>query len=698
MRLRLVVWTMGMLGMGPCLFASAGCSSGGDDDDPIDVDAGVDSGTGLPDPEAGRLIFDDSVLHEIVIEIDPSNVGQLNTDRVNRTPCTFTFDGVTLHDVGIKQKGQGTSLGTLLGKPSFNVKFDAFIEGQELDGIDKLVFQNAAYDPTLMNEALGYDLYREFGVPAPRSSHGVITILGLPGGPLTYGVHVIVEGVAKNFLRLNFGRENGNGNLYEDNSGGDFGSGPLNVELKDEAEEGRTREHLVELSNILNQAPANELLDRLAPILDIDAAVKGWAIDTLAGHWDGFWFATHNYYIYDNPADGRFVLMPHGMDLLFHAVGFGSNTCRSFSNATSVLGRRFLETPGVPAMAEAATTELLEGPWDPVVMYTKVQNLTALLDASEHDEPAFLVDREAHHRAIPRLLQVFEAFDKPEEGGGGLGIGPACGNGVLERAQACQGMCDDGNIDSGDGCSAACAMEECGDGVVQPDLGEICETLEEGCNDSCSGFIVCGDGRAEGFIETCDDGNAEPGDGCSETCELEFCGDGRVQDALGEVCDGENLCRADCSGFIACGDGNIEFPEYCDDGNQVDEDTCTNDCESRCVTIAHGPNTFDLCLAGTSYTLSTPICSHIGSRQATPGTLDQDAWLREQTQALLPGVAWWLGVVDEGAGWRAANGTPLQIEAWAPGEPSGAGTCAALTPEGWVATSCDEPHPVVCVR
>jgi cysteine-rich repeat protein len=79
-----------------------------------------------------------------------------------------------------------------------------------------------------------------------------------------------------------------------------------------------------------------------------------------------------------------------------------------------------------------------------------------------------------------------------------------CGNGILETGEEC----DDGNTTNGDGCSAQCKIEAaaCGNGV-----------LEAG--------------------EQCDDGNTTSGDGCSATCQTEFCGDGIVQPGLGEECD-----------------------------------------------------------------------------------------------------------------------------------------------------------------
>lgn len=65
-----------------------------------------------------------------------------------------------------------------------------------------------------------------------------------------------------------------------------------------------------------------------------------------------------------------------------------------------------------------------------------------------------------------------------------------CGNGKLDGNEAC----DDGNKNSGDGCSSACLIE-----VAKP---------------------VCGN-RAIEVGEECDDGNQENDDGCSANCKIE---------------------------------------------------------------------------------------------------------------------------------------------------------------------------------
>lgn len=675
-RLRLAAALLALVPVGAC---------GEDGPGPADdVDAGTDAGPELP-PEPGDRLFDPTVLHEVRIEVDPGVLEALENDREHRVPCTFTYDGVTLHDVGIRQKGQGTNSGSIYVKPSLSVKFDELVAGQELDGLDKLIFDNAAADPTLMHEPLGYDLYRRAGIAAPRTAHAVITFVGLPQGELVYGVHVVVEAVNKDFLRRNFGRDNDEGNLYEDEARGDFATGPLLVDLKDEVEEGRTREHLVQVAAILTEASDDELVDQLSPHFDLERALQSFAVDVVAGHWDGFWLAAHNYYLYDNPADGRFVLLPHGMDLLFDG-----GACTGFETSATLLGQRVLTVPALRERLDAAQDEVLGDVWDPSALQEQVDQVTALLDASPHTEPAFVADVERHHTTLDRLAQIFEgtelAFDAP----------PVCGNGVLERGQVCQMQCDDGNHVDGDGCNALCMPEICGDGIVQPGLGEVCD-MTPGCNGTCTGFVVCGDGVVD-YPEGCDDGDRRSEDGCSADCALELCGDGVTQPGLGEGCDGEARCRADCSGLIPCGDGVIEWPEYCDDGNHVDDDGCTNDCAARCVNETHGGWSYDFCLARTSYELATAICTHQGAAPAAPRTEDERDWLASASQAYAA-EPWWLGIVYD-QDWRDAAGAPLRVTGWAAGEPDGSGDCAVMDPTagGWNDAVCAESHPIVCRR
>lgn len=63
----------------------------------------------------------------------------------------------------------------------------------------------------------------------------------------------------------------------------------------------------------------------------------------------------------------------------------------------------------------------------------------------------------------------------------------ACGNGILQPGEGC----DDNNNVSGDGCSASCVDEFCGDGVDN-----------------------------DGALEECDDGDLDDSDGCTSDCKI----------------------------------------------------------------------------------------------------------------------------------------------------------------------------------
>jgi len=86
----------------------------------------------------------------------------------------------------------------------------------------------------------------------------------------------------------------------------------------------------------------------------------------------------------------------------------------------------------------------------------------------------------------------------------------------------------------------------------------------------CGGSPICGDGDLDD-PEECDDGNRRNGDGCSEVCRLEVCGNGILDP--GEACDSKDLEPNDCSPLCTkefCGDGLCTNGETCE--------TCVADC------------------------------------------------------------------------------------------------------------------------
>jgi cysteine-rich repeat protein len=165
----------------------------------------------------------------------------------------------------------------------------------------------------------------------------------------------------------------------------------------------------------------------------------------------------------------------------------------------------------------------------------------------------------------------------------GQGCTQTCGNGALDPNEAC----DDGNVSDADGCSVNCQLED----------GWTCTTRPNGTINACA--AICGDGLVLGG-EGCDDGNTQGGDGCSAACTPED----------GWVC-GFIQAQAAFTCVETCGDGVLGELEACDDGNSVSGDGCSANCDREdgfsCVRPA---GQVDLCdpICGDGATLGGEAC------------------------------------------------------------------------------------------
>jgi cysteine-rich repeat protein len=128
-----------------------------------------------------------------------------------------------------------------------------------------------------------------------------------------------------------------------------------------------------------------------------------------------------------------------------------------------------------------------------------------------------------------------------------------CGNGILDTGETC----DDGNSRNGDGCSSTCTIE----------VGWLCINTPYVLRSLCQPN-ECGDGYINTtwpYLEACDDGNTNNGDGCSSDCKTItpnwFCG--RPGHACVHVCGNGIL-----DNYLGPPYNLQAYSDVCDDGDE----------------------------------------------------------------------------------------------------------------------------------
>jgi hypothetical protein len=376
-----------------------------------DADAGEAAG-GTPErPLVGEHVFDREILHEIAITVAEADLPSLDERTDTRVPATLVFDGVTLEQVGVRNKG-ASSFQPTSQKPSFSIKLNELVPSQRLDGLKKLVLNNTVQDPTWATEILTYDTYRKAGLPAPRVAHAVVNLNGVPKG-----IYTIVEAVNAQFLASHYGSRNDQGNLYE--GPWDFTQPVADADLKDELTELRSRDDLHALTAVVLSEADAQYPQRLSEVLDVDQFIKGYAVDVVTVAWDGYAYDAWNFYLYDNPRDGRFVFLPAGANWpYFRDQPSAAATLAPFelpelwgpgSPAGFLAKHRVLEIPALKARLEQYVAEVTKLAFDVPALHAELQRLELVLHTTQRDDAATTADLQQFDEHIDRAYEFIEA-------------------------------------------------------------------------------------------------------------------------------------------------------------------------------------------------------------------------------------------------------------------------------------------------
>lgn len=239
-------------------------------------------------------------------------------------PCQMYFNGKQWYDVGIRYKGN-SSLKTAYqagnGKLPFRIEMNHFqnenpnINGQTFYGFTQLSLSSNFKDDSFLHEKIAADVFREFGIPSPKTAFYRIYV-DHGEGPVYFGLYTMVEVVFDSPM-LNAQLGGGSGNCYKPDGDGSR-LNDLNLinttYFPNKTNDGADFSDLHELINTLlsdnrTTNPSQWRTD-MEKIIDMSLYLKWLAANTTMKNWDTYGRMTHNYYLYNKPTNNKFVWLP----------------------------------------------------------------------------------------------------------------------------------------------------------------------------------------------------------------------------------------------------------------------------------------------------------------------------------------------------------------------------------------------------
>lgn len=274
---------------------------------------------------ADGFLYDRTTVSKIEITLPADSLAALlnpaNAFAEHDYPANMVFTHGTTVDtvlnIGFRLRGNTSRTAD---KKSFKVSINSFVSGRRYQGVKDMNLNGEHNDPSISRARLCWELGAEIGLPVSRVAHTELYINGV-----YRGLYINVEHINDDWLGLRFG--NSSGNLYKCTWPANLryiSQNPNDYKLlrsdSTRVYELKTNESvddyagLENLIDILNNTPTNQLECALDDVFNIEGFLKVLAFEVAMGHWDNYFFNQNNYYLYDNPATGKFEYLPYDID------------------------------------------------------------------------------------------------------------------------------------------------------------------------------------------------------------------------------------------------------------------------------------------------------------------------------------------------------------------------------------------------
>ena len=362
-----------------------------------------------------EYVFDDNKLatYELIIPEEALEILDSDPAAEEYVEGSLVFEGDTISPVGIRYKGSiGAFVNCVSGndwsnpsghktctKLSMKIKINWDEAPYKFFGLKKLQFHSMNLDNSQMRDRLGYWLFREMNVPAPRCVHARLLINGEYNGLFS-----LVEQIDGRFTKYHF--DDGDGNLYKEiwplNSDGKAWSDQDYIDhLTTNEDQNPTPELIRNFAEALENSTPQNIQSSISNYMDVDEILSYCVVDRMIRHDDGpfHWYCnngiceSHNFYWYETPNNQKLHLIAWDLDNAFENIlgvnpvtniadGWGEsrNNCEPFTHGWFGLQQRSAACDPLTsgwAMYETEydqiKTEFKEGPFN-------IANANAMLD------------------------------------------------------------------------------------------------------------------------------------------------------------------------------------------------------------------------------------------------------------------------------------------------------------------------------
>lgn len=288
--------------------------------------ANLAGGTPLQDPS--EHLYDGQV-RTYNLSVDPEDWQwlQANPTLELYVPATLHFEGGDYGLAGLRYKGSTGSLygcfddagNQLCDKLAMKLAFDAYDDNERFFGQRKLQFHAMENDPSKLHERMGYNLFLEFGVAAPRTTYNRLVI-----NDVLQGAYILVEQIDGRFTRYHF-PDGGEGNLYKESWPKSTDPQTYLNALVTNEDDNPDVSVMVNFAQEIAVTDASVATDMLARYQDLPTMMRYLAVDRAIENQDGImaWYCwgpyciNHNFYWYQDTDSNRLWLVPWDLDHAF---------------------------------------------------------------------------------------------------------------------------------------------------------------------------------------------------------------------------------------------------------------------------------------------------------------------------------------------------------------------------------------------